>query len=262
MTGPAERHEPPETHEETRYHRPRAWTWSVWPFIAGLGMPVIAWGVVAVPLLVLLGVALLLVGAIGGIRENLVHEEVDQDAGAVPHLVLSGGLILVTALFHAAGLRVLAAHGLLGPESWPADVPLVTFGSVSATVLLVLAGLAVWAAWVLGARTQLFSAFVVFFMVGHYVALGLHMQGLAAEGFVISQGPAGSAYYWVVGLHVVFSLGATVALFVTAWNAGTRPGGRGPFAGAALFFAWTVVAWLLLFVIVHLHWVGLDFRLL
>ncbi|MBW3582401.1 MAG: hypothetical protein KY455_04810 [Euryarchaeota archaeon] len=233
---------------ETRPHRPDSWPWSGWPAIAGLSAPFLAWGAVAWRPMLFVAFGLMAIAAVGWIRDATVPQQRTQRVSGT-HVVLAGALVLASSLFYAAALRSIVAHDLLRQATWPAVASdLVNVWTLASTVIMLAAGVAVWAAWRIGGVIAPMVA--VLFALAHLVTLGVHVAGLAAEGFVPWEGPAGSLYYWLTGIHGFFVLLGTTALAITAWYA-ARHGVRGPIAGAALFLAWTVVAWLIVFALVY-----------
>lgn len=208
---------------------------SPYPFVVGLGLLLVGWGLIW-PLVLVAGVPVLAYGTWGWTREYAVEE---YEAGVVPEqkrqlLGLETGLfgmyvlivseILVFMAFFVAWFYLDATRGPFPVEGYPGLT--LWLGAAMTAVMLVGSLTARYGRNEIAAgnRGGLVAGFAATFLLGltFYLFLAVEYGQLIAAGLDWTTGPYGAAYYALTGLHAAHLGAGLVLVAVVVYRARVR----------------------------------------
>ncbi|MEB3299023.1 MAG: heme-copper oxidase subunit III [Candidatus Sericytochromatia bacterium] len=177
----------------------------------------------------------------------------------VPHAVLAMVLFIICeALFFAGLIASFVIGESVNPASWPPPgqprLPVEVTGVN--TAILLLSG--VFLVLASRARTSGAAGFTrwlaVAAMLGavFLVVQGFEWLGLIREGLTLSYSTHASFFYVLVGMHALHVVVALGLLLRAVWLASRQRLSRGAFAVAQMFWAFVVLVWPVLYVLVYL----------
>ena len=208
---------------------------SKYPFVVGMGMMLLGWGLMWNPVLIV-GVPVMLWGVWGWTREYAIEEFergvipeqkrqlLGVETGLLGMYVLIVSEILIFMGFFVAWFYLDATRGPFPSEGYPGLS--LTTGTLMTLVMLVGSGAAIYGrrSVTSGDRRGLVVGYGATFVagLGFLALLGVEYSRLLGAGLSWREGPYGAAYYALTGLHGAHLVAGLALVGIVLYRAQVR----------------------------------------